>query len=114
MPYTLLDQNSLDTAMKKCIEHCLLNVLGSPFASGLLTKKNPNVRYNYGSVPANIRARAIKLQECCASIQSNGCSVFPLFHPAVVLSYQALEQRIKLKEILKTLILTYLKNFGQR
>ena len=87
MPYTLLDQNSLDTAMKKCIERGIKVVLGSPFASGLLTNpKNPNVRYNYGSVPANIRARAIKLQECCAEFNvplMAAALQFPLFHPAV-------------------------------
>ena len=87
MPYTLLDQNSLYTAMKKCIERGIRVVLGSPFASGLLTNpKNPNVRYNYGPVPANIRARAIKLQECCAEFNvplMAAALQFPLFHPAV-------------------------------
>ena len=52
MPYTLLDQKSLTTAMKVCVKRGIKIVLGAPFASGLLT--NPNnlqVRYNYGPVP---------------------------------------------------------------
>ena len=40
MPYKLLDQKSLNTAMKICIERKIKIVLGALFASGLLT--NPN------------------------------------------------------------------------
>ena len=47
MPYTLLDQKSLHTAMKVCIERGVKIVLGAPFASGLLTNlDNPKVRCN--------------------------------------------------------------------
>jgi D-threo-aldose 1-dehydrogenase len=87
MPYTLLDQKSLNTAMKKCIERGIRIVLGSPFASGLLTNpKNPIARYNYGPVPDDIRARAIGLQECCEEFNvplMAAALQFPLFHPAV-------------------------------
>lgn len=87
MPYTLLEQKVLNTAMQICLDRGIKIVIGSPFASGLLTNPtNPDVRYNYGPVPDDIRARAIGLQECCndfgvplmaAALQ------FPLLHPAV-------------------------------
>lgn len=87
MPYTLLDQKSLTTAMAKCLERGIKIVIGSPFASGLLTNpKNPNVRYNYGPVPDDVRARAIGLQACCEEFNvplMAAALQFPLFHPAV-------------------------------
>ena len=87
MPYTLLDQDSLNTAMKRCVERGIKIVVGSPFASGLLTNPtNPDVRYNYGPVPDDIRARAIGLQDCCAEFNvplMAAALQFPLLHPAV-------------------------------
>ena len=87
MPYTLLDQKSLYTAMKVCIERGVKIVLGAPFASGLLTNPdNPEVRYNYGPVPRKVRARAVELQKCCKDFHvplMAAALQFPLFHPAV-------------------------------
>lgn len=87
MPYTLLDQNSLNTAMKRCIERGIKIVVGSPFASGLLTNPtNPDARYNYGPVPDEVRERAIELQVCCKHFNvplMAAALQFPLFHPAV-------------------------------
>ena len=87
MPYTLLDQKSLHTAMKVCIERGVKIVLGAPFASGLLTNPdNPKVRYNYGPVPRKVRARAVELQKCCKDFHvplMAAALQFPLFHPAV-------------------------------
>lgn len=88
MPYTLLDQISLNTAMKRCVERGIKIVVGSPFASGLLTDPaNPDARYNYGPVPDDIRARAIGLQDCCQEFDvplMAAALQFPLLHPAVV------------------------------
>lgn len=87
MPYTLLDQTSLNTAMQICIERGIKIVLGAPFASGLLTNpNNPEVRYNYGPVPEKVRAHAIKIQDCCKDFNiplMAAALQFPLFHPAV-------------------------------
>ena len=87
MPYTLLDQKSLRTAMKVCVERGIKIVLGAPFSSGLLTNPdNHEVRYNYGPVPKKVRARAIELQKCCKDFHvplAAAALQFPLFHPAV-------------------------------
>ena len=87
MPYTLLEQNALNTAMQTCLDRGIKIVIGSPFASGLLTNPtNPDVRYNYGPVPDDIRARAIGLQECCNDFEvplMAAALQFPLLHPAV-------------------------------
>lgn len=88
MPYTLLDQISLNTAMKTCADRGIKIVVGSPFASGLLTNPaSPDVRYNYGPVPDDIRARAIGLEDCCEAFNvplMAAALQFPLLHPAVV------------------------------
>lgn len=88
MPYTLLDQISLNTAMQRCVERGIKIVVGSPFASGLLTDPtNPDARYNYGPVPDDIRARAIGLKDCCQDFEvplMAAALQFPLLHPAVV------------------------------
>ncbi len=87
MPYTLLEQAALNTAMQTCLDCGKKIVIGSPFASGLLTNpSNPDVRYNYGSVPDDMRSRAIGLQECCNDFNvplMAAALQFPLLHPAV-------------------------------
>ena len=87
MPYTLLEQAALNTAMQTCLDRGKKIVIGSPFASGLLTNpSNPDVRYNYGSVPDDMRSRAIGLQECCNDFDvplMAAALQFPLLHPAV-------------------------------
>ena len=87
MPYTLLDQKSLHSAMKVCIERGVKIVLGAPFASGLLTNPdNPEVCYNYGPVPRKVSARAVEIQKCCKDFRvplMAAALQFPLFHPAV-------------------------------
>ena len=87
MPHTLLDQKSLTTAMKVCVERGIKIVLGASFASSLLT--NPNnlqVRYNYGPVPKKVRSRALELQKCCKDFNvplMAAALQVPPFHPAV-------------------------------
>ena len=87
MPYTLIDQYSLNTAMQKCRDRGIKVVVGSPFASGLLTNpENTNARYNYSCVPDSVRARAIDLKKCCDEFNvplMAAALQFPLFHPAV-------------------------------
>ena len=87
MPYTLLDQHGLDSAMKTCVERRIKVVIGAPFASGLLTNpSNPDVLYNYGPVPHEVRTRAMALEECCKEFDvplMAAALQFPMFHPAV-------------------------------
>lgn len=73
--------------MNKCVERGIKIVVGSPFASGLLTNpRNPDVRYNCGPVLDDVRARAIGLLECCEEFDVPLMAAalrFPLLHPAV-------------------------------
>lgn len=87
MPYTLLDQDALHSAMKVCLARNIKIVIGAPFASGLLTDPtNPDILYNYGPVPADKRQRAIDLGRLCAEFDvplMAAALQFPLFHEAV-------------------------------
>ncbi len=88
MPYTLLDQAALHGPMRRCEERGIKVIIGSPFASGLLTDpSDPSLMYGYQPVPEEVRARALAIEACCrehdvplmaAALQ------FPLLHPAVV------------------------------
>ncbi len=87
MPYTLLDQDALNSAMKVCLERNIKIVIGAPFASGLLADPtNPDILYNYGPVPEDKRKRAMDLACLCAEFDvplMAAALQFPLFHPAV-------------------------------
>jgi len=88
MPYTLLDQSSLEGPMADCLRRGIRVVIGAPFASGLLANpSDPALMYGYGPVPEAIRARALAIEAVCrrhgvplpaAALQ------FPLLHPAVI------------------------------
>jgi D-threo-aldose 1-dehydrogenase len=88
MPYTLLDQAALHGPMADCVRRGIKVIIGSPFASGLLTNPaNPALTYNYAPASPEIRAKAVAIDHVCklhnvpvmaAALQ------FPLLHPAVV------------------------------
>jgi D-threo-aldose 1-dehydrogenase len=88
MPYTLLDQSSLEGPMADCLRRGIRVVIGSPFASGLLV--NPSdlaLTYNYAPTPPEIRARALAIETVCArhGVPLPAAALqFPLLHPAVV------------------------------
>jgi D-threo-aldose 1-dehydrogenase len=88
MPYTLLDQSSLHGPMAACIQRGIKVIIGSPFASGLLTNpSNPNLTYNYAPVPDGIRAKAMAIDATCRAHDvpiMAAALQFPLLHPAVV------------------------------
>ena len=88
MPYTLLDQASLNGPMAACVERGIHVVVGAPFVSGLLTDPSkPGLMYAYGPVPDDVRARALAIEAAC---REHGVPLmaaalrFPLLHPAVV------------------------------
>jgi D-threo-aldose 1-dehydrogenase len=87
MPYNLLDQSSLHGPMAKCVERGIKVIIGSPFASGVLTNPaNPNLTYNYAPVPDAIRARAMAIDATCRAHDvpiMAAALQFPLLHPAV-------------------------------
>ncbi|MEO0496043.1 MAG: aldo/keto reductase [Pseudomonadota bacterium] len=87
MPYTLLDQGSLQTGMKACLDKNVSVIIGAPFASGVLaTGSGGNAHYNYGSASDQVLAKVKGLEEVCAahdvSLQAAALQ-FPLAHPAV-------------------------------
>ncbi len=87
MPYTLLDQASLHTGMKRCIDRGVSVIVGSPFASGILaTGTKGGAKYRYEDAPKEILDKARAIEAVCdrhgvrlpaAALQ------FLLAHPAV-------------------------------
>lgn len=88
MPYTLLDQSSLETGMQRCIDENISVVIGAPFASGVLaTGAVPGTRYRYEVATDEILEKVRRIESLCAahavSLQAVALQ-FPLAHPAVV------------------------------
>lgn len=88
MPYTLLDQSTLDTGMARCVERGVSVIIGAPFASGILvTGSGSKAKYGYAAASAEVQARVRGLEAACST---HGVSLpaaalqFPLAHPAVV------------------------------
>lgn len=88
MPYTLLDQAALHGPLSACTRRGIKVIVGSPFASGVLTNpSDPSLTYGYQPVPDAVRARALAIESAC---QAHGVPLkaaalqFPLLHPAVV------------------------------
>ena len=88
MPYTLLDQRSLNTGMATCVRRNISVVAGAPFASGILARgSQSDASYAYGKAPEAIRAKVRGMEDVC---NLHGVSLsaaalqFPLAHPAVV------------------------------
>jgi len=86
MPYTLIDQDSLHTGMKACVDRGVSVIIGAPFASGILaTGSKGAVTYNYASADPQIVQKVQKIEAVCAahgvSLQAAALQ-FPLAHPA--------------------------------
>lgn len=88
MPYTLLDQASLDRGMKRCLERNISVIIGAPFASGILvTGSGAGAMYAYGKAPPEVQARVRGIEDVC---KAHGVKMpvaalqFVLAHPAVV------------------------------
>jgi D-threo-aldose 1-dehydrogenase len=88
MPYTLLDQASLDRGMKTCLDRGVSVIIGAPFASGILvTGSGAGAKYAYGAASPEVQARVRGIEAVCKA-HGVGLSVaalqFVLAHPAVV------------------------------
>ena len=88
MPYTLIDQASLHTGMKACLDRGVSVIVGAPFASGILaTGSGGAAHYNYGTADAAIVEKVRRIEDVCdahrVSLQAAALQ-FPLAHPAAV------------------------------
>lgn len=87
--YTLLEQPAAEELLPECLRRGTDAVLAAPFNSGLLATSSPssNGRYEYGSAPADLLAKAQAISDVC---QSYGVELpaaalhYPLRHPAIV------------------------------
>lgn len=88
MPYTLLDQASLDKGMKRCLERGISVIIGAPFASGILvTGSGAGAMYAYGKAPPEVQARVRGIEDVCKAHNVKmpvAALQFVLAHPAVV------------------------------
>lgn len=88
MPYTLLDQRSLDAGMAECLRRGVSVIIGAPFASGILaTGSGARATYAYAAAPAPIQERVRGLEDACRrhGVELAAAALqFPLAHPAVV------------------------------
>lgn len=86
--YTLLEQDSLQSFLPKCVDRGVGIVIGGPYNSGILaTGARPGAYYNYDPAPPEILDRVGKIEALC---RDHGVRLvdaafqFPLLHPAVV------------------------------
>jgi D-threo-aldose 1-dehydrogenase len=88
MPYTLLDQASLNTGMAECVERGVSVIIGAPFASGILvTGSGGAAHYGYDKAPPEIQARVRGIEAVCRTHAVSlpaAALQFVLAHPAVV------------------------------
>jgi D-threo-aldose 1-dehydrogenase len=88
MPYTLLDQASLQTGMKACVDRGVSVIIGAPFASGILvTGSKSNAKYGYANASAEVQKKVQGIEQVCAAHKvalPAAALQFPLAHPAVV------------------------------
>lgn len=88
MPYTLIDQESLNTGMKACLDRNVSVIIGAPFASGILATGSAGAaHYNYGAADAAVIGKVRRIEAVCAAhgvpLQAAALQ-FPLAHPATV------------------------------
>ncbi|MGG7466448.1 aldo/keto reductase [Plantibacter sp. YIM 135347] len=86
--YTLLEQPAAEELLPVCLERGVRVVDAAVFNSGLLATNTPSAdaSYNYGTVPADVLARARELAAVCAEFGVDlpaAALQFPLRHPAV-------------------------------
>ena len=86
--YTLLEQESLDSFLPRCVKERVSIIIGGAFNSGILaTGAVEGATYNYAPAPAEIRAKVDAIAAVC---EAHGTPMpaaalqFPLTHPAVV------------------------------
>lgn len=88
MPYTLLDQASLQVGMDLCVKRGVSVIVGAPFASGILaTGSGSDAKYGYASAAPEVQASVRSIEAACAARRVGlraAALQFPLAHPAVV------------------------------
>ena len=86
MPYTLIDQQSLHTGMKACLERGVSVIVGAPFASGILaTGTAGTANYDYATASGQIIEKVRRIEALCKahSVTLQAAALqFPLAHPA--------------------------------
>jgi len=88
MPYTLIDQDSLHSGMKACVDRNVSVIVGAPFASGILATGSAGAaHYNYGAADAEVIEKVRRIEAVCTahkvSLQAAALQ-FPMAHPAAV------------------------------
>jgi aryl-alcohol dehydrogenase-like predicted oxidoreductase len=84
--YTLLDRTAADELLPLCAKRGVGVIVGGVFNSGVLADPGPDAHFDYGPVPADVRARVSALAAACAR---HGVALpaaalqFPLRHHAV-------------------------------
>jgi D-threo-aldose 1-dehydrogenase len=84
--YTLLDQSAADALLPAAERQGVSVIAGGVFNSGLLAAPVPGAVYDYRTAPAELVARAVRLQEACLRFGvplRAAAARFPLTHPAV-------------------------------
>lgn len=87
--YTLLEQESLDTLLPKCVQRNCSIVIGGPYNSGILAtgvRGKAAGHYNYAEAPDEIVTKVAAIEEICAAFGvpiAAAALQFPLAHPAV-------------------------------
>ena len=87
MPYTLLDQEVLETEFPLCEERGVKIVIGAVFASGILqTGAVEGAKYAYAAASSEVLEKARAIEDVCRAhgVELAAAALqFPLAHPAV-------------------------------
>lgn len=84
--YSLLDRRAAATLLPACAERGVAVLVAAVFNSGLLADPERQATFNYSSAPAELRARALAMQDACRrhGVELRAAALqFPLRHPAV-------------------------------
>ena len=88
MPYTLIDQASLNSGMATCLKRNVSVIIGAPFASGILvTGSGAGATYAYGAASPEVQAKVRGIEAVCQTHRvalPAAALQFVLAHPAVV------------------------------
>ncbi|WP_328380451.1 aldo/keto reductase [Streptomyces sp. NBC_00440] len=83
---TLLDRSALDALLPEAQARGRSVVVGGVFNSGLLADPRPDAPYDYGTAPAGVLDRALRMKDVCGryGIPLRAAALqFPRRHPAV-------------------------------
>ena len=87
MPYTLINQETLDEIFPECKKRGIGIIIGAPFSSGILaTGVTNNAKYNYRKPSKFIVTKVNSIKNICDkhNVPLKAAAIqFPLFHPLV-------------------------------